>query len=582
MGYRRSNRGSNRGSNQGRKGYKPDPNYYPWTPPSRLDKPKPLSQSNYDQRLAGLTHTFGFPPTNEQVDIFDWLNNGEGHGVIEAVAGSGKSTSLFQAAHMVDSATSILYIVFGKANAKEAYNSPNRPTNLNPVHFHKIGYHVCKQHLNRLNMKADKTGLILMNMIYGGQDSPKLEGEDKKAADKRMASLASTIKRVVSLAKSYGYGTDTYEGLRGTLTLEAVHDIMEFHNIEEVSANYIADFNAMILDIYEKSVEDMSMLDFDDMLLFPIIYGWEPPAYMLCLVDEAQDLNDVRRWWVHRITRHEGARALFVGDTNQAILGFTGARCDSLQLIIDDFDAHTMPLYQCWRCPVNVINEALPYMPNLKPAPNADAGEVHHIDNAAFRDIITDGDLVLCRTIAPMVSEAMKAIKVGKKAIVLGRTIADGLIRFIDDAIKHYPNEAIIDAFTHFYQASRDKLAPTPIAQFKNKDRIEALDDRYDCLLVFTEQHDNIADIKSEIDRIFSDQHSGIVFSTVHKAKGLENDRVFILGRNELMPSPRAEQPWEIQQEENLIGIAITRAKQALYYVALPADEKSKAKTPQS
>ena len=60
-----------------------------------------------------------------------------------------------------------------------------------------------------------------------------------------------------------------------------------------------------------------------------------------------------------------------------------------------------------------------------------------------------------------------------------------------------------------------------------------------------------------------------LTLSTVHKAKGREWDRVYLYGRNRYMPSHYAKQAWEMQQENNLIYVAITRAKNELVEVEL-------------
>jgi len=65
---------------------------------------------------------------------------------------------------------------------------------------------------------------------------------------------------------------------------------------------------------------------------------------------------------------------------------------------------------------------------------------------------------------------------------------------------------------------------------------------------------------------VFSDDKQGIAFSTVHKAKGLEADRVFIL-HPEMMPHPKASKPWEQQQERNIKYVSETRSKEYLGFV---------------
>ena len=62
-----------------------------------------------------------------------------------------------------------------------------------------------------------------------------------------------------------------------------------------------------------------------------------------------------------------------------------------------------------------------------------------------------------------------------------------------------------------------------------------------------------------------------LTLSTVHKSKGREWDRVFILGRSKYMPSPYAKQEWQQAQETNLEYVAITRAMRELIDVEMPS-----------
>ena len=73
----------------------------------------------------------------------------------------------------------------------------------------------------------------------------------------------------------------------------------------------------------------------------------------------------------------------------------------------------------------------------------------------------------------------------------------------------------------------------------------------------------------NKINAIFSDnaENGGIILSTIHKSKGLEADRVFII-HSELMPSKFAKKAWERTQEKNLIYVAYTRAKSVLGFVS--------------
>jgi ATP-dependent exoDNAse (exonuclease V) beta subunit len=73
-----------------------------------------------------------------------------------------------------------------------------------------------------------------------------------------------------------------------------------------------------------------------------------------------------------------------------------------------------------------------------------------------------------------------------------------------------------------------------------------------------------------KIKSLFSDSNKkGISLSTIHKAKGLESDSVFICCPS-LMPAKNAKEAWEKEQERNLEYVAYTRAKTMLAFL----DEK--------
>ena len=76
------------------------------------------------------------------------------------------------------------------------------------------------------------------------------------------------------------------------------------------------------------------------------------------------------------------------------------------------------------------------------------------------------------------------------------------------------------------------------------------------------------SELLAKIDIIFSDEEKdGICLSTIHKAKGLEADNVYILCRS-LIPSKYARKEWEIVAEDNLLYVALTRAKKRLNYIS--------------
>jgi DNA helicase-2/ATP-dependent DNA helicase PcrA len=77
-----------------------------------------------------------------------------------------------------------------------------------------------------------------------------------------------------------------------------------------------------------------------------------------------------------------------------------------------------------------------------------------------------------------------------------------------------------------------------------------------------------------KLSELFADDKIGVTLSTVHKAKGLESNTVYILGP-ELLPAPWAKSSQEQEQERNIKYVATTRAMRTLISVPLPPRRKA-------
>ena len=77
----------------------------------------------------------------------------------------------------------------------------------------------------------------------------------------------------------------------------------------------------------------------------------------------------------------------------------------------------------------------------------------------------------------------------------------------------------------------------------------------------------NINQLIAYIDRLFSDDNAPVTLCIVHRAKGLEADRVWIIEPDLMPASWKHQQDWQREQEHNLLYVALTRAKQKLFIV---------------
>jgi superfamily I DNA/RNA helicase len=186
--------------------------------------------------------------------------------------------------------------------------------------------------------------------------------------------------------------------------------------------------------IYQASLKQTDIVDFDDMILFPLVKNLVVKFQKdLVIVDEAQDLSPARQALIRKFVKPHG-RMVAVGDDRQAIYGFAGADAEALPNLIRDLDATVLPLSVTWRCPKAVVARAQLLVPDIEAAPEAPEGEVIQADPAQLDQLIMSlgtEDAVLCRNTAPLIALAYQMIRAGKPCKVEGRSIGTGLVAMV-------------------------------------------------------------------------------------------------------------------------------------------------------
>lgn len=85
-------------------------------------------------------------------------------------------------------------------------------------------------------------------------------------------------------------------------------------------------------------------------------------------------------------------------------------------------------------------------------------------------------------------------------------------------------------------------------------------------ILTDSKRLSKVSELTSLIAAIFADNKAGICCSTIHKVKGLESHKVFII-EPKILQAPWAKKDMDIQQERNIDYVACTRAKNELVFV---------------
>lgn len=352
-------------------------------------------------------------------------------------------------------------------------------------------------------------------------------------------------------------------------------------NLDHLTSRYDVDLDlptkarvyGMVPQVLEAcKVPQGGRIHFDDMIWLPLVHDLPISKVDLQIVDESQDLNRMQQELIYRA----GHRICFVGDKRQAIYGFAGADSESMDNMRSHLAAsrrgvQTIPLTVTRRCGKAIVEEARRFVPTYRAHESNCTGLVDRAGydegkTDQYRRMTGDGDMVLCRVNAPLVSQCFRFIKEGRKANILGRKIGEGLVSLVEKSKKHSTTDLIgwLGDWLAKEQANENAK------KYPSEGRLDNLQDRYDCLVAFTEGLSEVSAVIRKINSVFTDNKDakGVNLSSIHKAKGLEARRVFILRPKGVGPRMDKMQDWELEQEKNLLYVAITRSIEELYYVS--------------
>lgn len=356
-------------------------------------------------------------------------------------------------------------------------------------------------------------------------------------------------------------------------------ELAELINDPEASDTYVKgrrlELVSLVQQALKKAAEMQDVIDYDDMIWFPNIFDLVHSRYQRVFVDEYQDLNPAQSRIIFKTYSKQGGRACGLGDEFQSIYQWRGADAEVIAKFVKRTKAKVFPLTVSFRCAQRIAKLARKIVPDFEAAPGNPDGHVEEVDLAFFKQNVREGDFVLSRVNAPMASLCLELVKSGRKATIAGKDLGGRLLALVDKSKKDDLGD-----FTKWVLAYRDKT----IQRHKEQDRDPApIVDLISCLLFLANDVGSIGDLRWRISRLFSETEDNekhaedlVVFSSVHKAKGLERDRVWLL-RDTFMKSRPARRDaatgevleWaEPSQEEcNIYYVALTRAREELYMV---------------
>ena len=540
--------------------------------------------------------------TSEQENIFSFVRNGSGSGIIDAVAGAGKTTTIIESARYLNNHKETLFCAFNKSIASEI-GKKFRDKEMNLVNvktIHSLGFGILRSNLgSEIKLNDNKYNTLLQSEDFGRQSKQGIEDiirinnlDPNHIVDRYQQYAINNLtrlirKRLLDINKKFRatYTKNSFDAFE-----EMVLHFSLFNDVEVRKTNfqkelqYYYDLHKLLLDEGNAFSKKTLIIDFVDMLYLPIKWQLEPDkVYDFVFVDECQDLSKSQLGIVLKHTSKKG-RMLSVGDPRQSIYGFTGADIESFDRVKQVSNAQELQLTKCFRCPKKVIEIAKTIRTDIKGAKQND-GQVESIEADQILTLAKKGDLIISRTRAPLTSLIFEFIDKNIQVRIHEEEVKE-IVNELKIIFKKNELNALLDSYSEGFdqfkapvlkrgewiiqknaerivdKSEREIYINTEIA-FLNR-KLDFIQKKYN---QWKEKCNTIYDILQLVKQFITKKGDAIKLSTIHRAKGLEEERVFILDYDVLPILRPSHKDWESTQEVNLKYVAVTRAKSSLFLV---------------
>jgi DNA helicase-2/ATP-dependent DNA helicase PcrA len=467
-----------------------------------------------------------------QKAIFKDIATGEGHTIVEAYAGASKTTSIVESLRYVPKGKKALVLAFNKRIQEELRS--RAPSYVEAHTFHSIGFRAIKQRFGAVELDENKVFDIVKSQVPKDTEFDLIINVCDTVAFCKYG-LIDTSSQIDYLIDRFGI--DTCDMERKT-------------------------FISLVIKTLALDKNMTAKIDFNDMCWFPFVYNLFLGQYDFVYVDERQDLNLSQLIMSKKACKKDGGRIILVGDEFQALYSWRLADTSIIEELRAMDKTKTLPLPISYRCPKLIIELARNWVPDITCPDSAIEGRISEISLNEIYDKAKPGCFILSRTNAPLIKICMNFIRNGIKANIRGRDVGKQLSYLMKKSKKKQ-----IPAFLNWLEIWKDG----EVAKLKAKNiNPENVLDRYECLVNLCEECASLEEAITKVNDLFNDtdEKNIVILSTVHRAKGLETDDVFVLrwtfrawldSECSVIEKPN--------EEMNIAYVAATRSKRNLFIV---------------
>jgi len=464
-------------------------------------------------------------PTAEQDAILAADKASSANMMINAYAGTGKSATLKLLDKAHRKAEARLYLVFNKRNQLEAVADQKAGAfhDLTTIKtFNGLGHGIwAKSIAHPIVLDKSKSRTLWRELVDG------LSRGDANAAWAEYSVVMDGLEK----SKSLGYLPPDVKVAQGLITRNDLHNAMD-----EVPSEYAAE---LIDQLMRESIRRayLGLIDFNDQIYMPALFGGAFSRYPRIMVDEYQDQSPVNHALLARLVT---GRLIGVGDPFQNIYGFRGAKAGGMSAAVEAYSMTELPLSVSFRCPQAIVEAARWRVPDFKWLKTGGIVE-DHTERFHAVDILDDA-AIICRNNAPLLRMAFKLISAGRGVSVVGSELGPRLVSIMKKlGTDSTSRKDLIDAIEYWRE---QKLMANS----------KSANDLADCMRVFADHGSTLAGAVSYAEHLFAQQGT-IRLLTGHKSKGLEFPSVYWL-------DPHLCD--EREQDRNLAYVITTRSENSL------------------
>ena len=467
-----------------------------------------------------------FTNTPEQSAILDFYASSTRNFMIRARAGCGKSATLKLIDCATKSSVPALMICFNKSIATEAKDSNEFRSTTTIKTMNSIGHGIWADACGA-KLKLDPQKILT---IYRS-----IANDADRSERSHLWTLYEAVRGACDMGRSLGYIPAKHA--KGAKSMVSWVELS--HRLDETPSPEV---HGLVDRILTESIRLAyeGVIDFNDQVYMPALFGGVFPRFPLVLIDEYQDLSPINRAIVAKLCKH--SRQIGVGDEAQAIYEFRGADKDAMPKAIEEFDMATLPLSTSFRCPSNITANVHWHVPDI--CSSASGGIVESVENYT----ISPGSAVICRYNAPLLSLAMELLASGRRVDVAGVDIGARVIKLLSKLGDESMTQAQTMRAVNEWEQERESLDS------------KSAHDTAACMRVFARHGKSLSGAIAYARHLFdsASADSEIRFLSGHRAKGLEFNHVYHLNSSRIGQGG---------QEPNIHYVIDTRPRERLTYI---------------